>query len=630
MADLLNTAVSGLLAFQRSLDTISHNISNASTPGYSVQRTDLATRQAEQSGNGWVGNGVAVSTIKRSYDDILATQVRSSSSSLNHFDTYATQAGKINNLFGDSSTGLSATLQNFTNAVQAVANTPTSTSARQTLLSQAQTLTDRLKSFDSNLRSFDSQVNSQLGTETGTISQLAQNIAQLNQQIVAASGASGQPPNDLLDARDQLINQLSTHISVDTVAQDNGAVNVFIGNGQSLVIGQTAAKLVTGQDSFDATRSTVLLQTATSSVDISQNLTGGSLGGTLDFRTQMLDPAHNALGRISVALASVVNAQHKDGTDLNGNLGGDLFSVGAPRVNENAFNTGSGTVAVTRSNVTALTTSDYVLRYTGSSWSLSRSDTGAAVTTTGTGTGADPFVADGLSIVVGGSPSSGDRYLIQPTRAAVSGLQVLVTDPAKVAAAAAVIAGAAATNTGKATISSGEVLSGSNAQLLATSSIAFQDATHYTVNGGATVYAYTSGGNIDANGWRVQINGTPAAGDTFSVKANTNGAGDNRNALKLADVLNQPVLNGGTASLSGATGQFVASVGVATNQAQSNRDAQKIVHDDSVSAQQSVSGVNLDEEAAKLLQYQQAYQAAAQVIKIADSLFKTLIGAVGG
>lgn len=235
MADLFNTSISGLLAFQRALDTTSHNITNANTVGYSRQLPEFMTRNAQQSGNGWVGNGVDVTTIKRAYDNFLSSQARSSSSSYSQANAYAAQANRISNLLGNSATGLSASLQNFVNAVQNIADTPTSIPARQTLLSQAQTLVDRLKSYDDSLKSFDAQVNATIETEADSITAIASSIAQLNQQIASGYAQSGQPPNDLLDRRDQLINELATHINVNVVEQNDNSVNLFIGNGQPLV-----------------------------------------------------------------------------------------------------------------------------------------------------------------------------------------------------------------------------------------------------------------------------------------------------------------------------------------------------------------------------------------------------------
>jgi flagellar hook-associated protein 1 FlgK len=203
---------------------------------------------------------------------------------------------------------------------------------------------------------------------------------------------------------------------------------------------------------------------------------------------------------------------------------------------------------------------------------------------------------------------------------------VLITDPSEVAAAAPIRTAADAGNAGTGSISAGEVLDGTNAQLRSAVTIEFLSANTYSINGAGS-FAYTDGGNIDVNGWRVQISGTPAAGDTFTVSDNTSGTGDNRNALALADALKSPVLNNGTTSLGSAVGEFVGGIGVATRQAQVNRDAQNVVHEESVAQKEAVSGVNLDEEAANLLKYQQAYQAAAQLIRVADTMFQTLLAA---
>jgi flagellar hook-associated protein 1 FlgK len=626
MADMLSTGVSGLRAFQRALDTTSHNIANASTPGYSRQRVELATRVPETFGGGFLGSGVDVNSITRYYDQLLASQSRTASSSLSRLSAYADKAQSLSNLFADSSTGLNASLQKFLNSVQGVANSPTSTAARQVMLSEADGLKQRLQTYNSRLNELDTEINARLSGETAAISSAAQAIASLNQQIVSAQNSTGQPANDLLDERDRLIGELSQHITVDVVPQDDGALNVFVGNGQSLVLGGVAAKLVTQRDPYDGTRLNISYQTPGSTADVTSALSGGTLGGLLDFRRELLDPTRNQLGQIAVGLASVVNAQHHEGMDLNGNLGTDLFGLGAVTVARNVANTGTGTVNVTRVEAGAMTTQDYLLEYSGSAWSLRRTDTGAVVTMTGTGTALDPFRADGLAIVVGGTTAAGDRYLVKPTAGAVAGMNVLITDPARVAAASPIRSAAATPNLGNATITAGEVLDAANPALRNTVTLQFIDATHYSVNGAGS-FTYTSGANIDINGWRVQLNGTPAAGDSFTVANNAGGVGDNRNALALASVLGQGVLAGGTQSLNGAVTSFVGAIGVAANQSASSRDAQQIIYDDSIAAVDSVSGVNLDEEAANLLRFQQAYQAAAQLIRVTQTLFETLLDA---
>jgi flagellar hook-associated protein 1 len=627
MADFLRTGVSGLLAFQRALDTTSHNIANVSTDGYSRQRTLIGTRPAQGYGSGWIGQGAQVQTTQRVYDSFVATQARSTSSGLEHLNIYASNAEQLNNMFGDSANGLSATLQNFVNAFQSVANSPASVPARQVLLSQANTLQQRLRFFDSRLDEISNGTNTRMKSEVAEVNSLAQGIAQLNNQITSATARTGgQPPNDLLDQRDRLLDQLAEKVSVNTVVQDGGTVNVFVGSGQPLVLGGDVNTLTTEQDPYDSTRLTIALETPGSTVDISRNISGGVLGGLMDFRTEQLDPARNALGRIAVGLTDVVNAQHREGIDLSGQLGGDFFAVGAAESLASSLNTGSAAVSVTRAAVGGLTGRDYVLEMTSGGWVLSDSLTGVSVPMTGTGAAGDPFVVDGLEIEVAGAADVGDTFLIRPTAGAIRNMSVLITDPSEVAAAAPIRTAADTGNTGTGSITAGEVLDSTNAQLRSPVTIEFLSATTYSINGAGT-FTYTDGANIDVNGWRVQISGAPAAGDTFTVSDNTSGTGDNRNALALADALKSPVLNNGTTSLGSAVGEFVGGIGVATRQAQVNRDAQSVVHEESVAQKEAVSGVNLDEEAANLLKYQQAYQAAAQLIRVADTMFQTLLAA---
>ena len=631
MADMLTTGVSGLLAFQRALDTTSHNIANAATPGYSRQTVDLATQGADPLGSGWVGRGVQVVDIRRAFDAALSGQVRSATSGFQQLDTVATLASRIDNLFSDANTGLATTLQQFTNAAQGVADAPTSTAARQVLLSQAGTLVSRLKSYNDSLNTIGTQIDTQLASEASSVSSLAQSIADINRQIVAARGQNQQPPNDLLDQRDQLIDQLSQHVSVSTVTQTDGSVSVFIGTGQALVSGSIPSQLVTTPDAFDPTRQHLALQVSGTSVDVTAAISGGTLGGLLQFRDTMLATARNTLGQVAVAVASQFNQQHSAGLDLNGQFGGQLFAVGDVRTLPATDNQGSASVSVTRADVGGLTTADYTLQYDGSAWSLLRQDTGAQVALTGSGTSADPFVADGLQIVVSGTAQAGDRYAIQPTAQAISGFGVLITDPAKVAAAAPLVTSAAATNTGSAAVASATV-SNPAAWVRGTYTLAFDasggwsiaDVSGNTVASGAS---YTPGATLGFNGMNVVLSGTPAAGDQFTINATGNVPGDNRNALQLAGLLTSKVLAGGSTSVQGAVGQFITSIGVQTSQAQTGRDAQQVIRDDATSQMAAISGVNLDEEAAALVRYQQAYQAAARVIAVADAMFQALLNA---
>jgi flagellar hook-associated protein 1 FlgK len=627
MPDILRTGLSGLLAFQRALATTSHNVANVATEGYSRQVTDLATKTPQGYGSGFVGNGVDVVSVRRIYDQFAVQNLRTATANAGQSDTVANFAGQIDDIIGDPTTGISTSLQAYFNAWQDVANNPSSTASRQVLISQGQTLASRFSDASTRLDGVAQNVNDKIRADVTQINSLASQLAKLNADIVTArSSFSGQPPNDLLDKRDTILTQLSQYTNVTTTSDSDGALNVFIGNGQALVLRNVSETLTAAPSSLDPSKLDISYSGSGGTI-ITQSLSGGELGGLFQVRDQILDPTRNQLGLVAVGLATSVNAQQAAGLDLTGQLGSDFFSVSGPQAYPRSSNTGGGSVTASISDIGALTGDEYDLRYNGSAYSLFRVSDGSSVTLTGAGTVANPFIADGVSIVVSGAPAAGDQFRIQPTRTGASSIAAVLTDPRGIAAAGPVRASAALTNAGNATISQGDVLDASNANLLTTVSIQFLSATTYSVNGGPAV-AYASGGNIDVNGWRVQITGTPVTGDSFTVQKNTGGVADNRNALLAAGLQNENILAGGTTSISGAFSVLVGAVGSEAQQANITRDAQATIASQAKETVSSISGVNLDEEAADLVRWQHAYQAAAQTIAVASTLFDTLIAAV--
>ena len=623
MADLLGIGLSALLAQQRALATTSNNVANASTPGYSRQRLELNERPVEQVGSNFVGTGVKTDLNRRITDDLMLGQVRSSMAGSKRADTFADLATSLDDLLGGTDTGLNAAIQSFSDALQAVSNDPSSTSARQTLLTAAQSTVARFTSLSQRLDSISADNRSRVSDAADQISTIGASIADINKQILAAG--TNAPP-DLLDKRDQLLEDLSGLVQVSVAQQSDGTDAVFIGSGQALVLGTTSSKLVMLNGNLDPSDPQLVLRGAGPDVTVTQFLSGGTLGGLLDFSREMLAPTRAQIGRIAVGLVDAVNTAHKNGMDLDGQLGGNFFSVGGPQTFSAGTNTGSGSIAVTINGVAALQATDYQLTFNGTSFTLQRADNGAVVTMTGAGTVANPFVADGLSIVVSGTPAAGDQFLLKPLDQAAGSLKLLITNGSDVAAAAPTRASASLSNTGTGTISAGSVIDVTNPNLLATTTIQFINATTYSING-AGAFAYTPGTNIDVNGTRVQINGTPDAGDQFVIQANASGSGDNRNVLAMLDQLGSAVFNGNT-TLKTAASSLLADVGSRTATAASEQSAQGVVLQQSQQKLDSLRGVNLDEEAADMLRYQQLYQAAAQTISVAQTLFSTLMAAL--
>ena len=634
MADLLSTSVSGLLAFQQALDVTSNNIANASTPGYSVETANLAEAPGQQTSSGFIGSGVDVQSVSSTYNEFLAQQVRSSQASYSSSNTLATQAGYVDNMLSDSSTGLTASLQSFINSLQTVANTPTSTAARQALLTQAQALAQQLTSYDSQISQYGSQLETQLSADVAQINTITANIASLNQQIATASSA-GQTPNQLMDQRDQLITQLSKYVSVQTTTESNGAMDVYVGNGQALVTGGAASKLTTVSGAYDPSQLDIGISgPGGTTANITSEISGGDLGGLLSARSQVLDPARNAIGQVSVAVATTVNQQQQSGMDLTGAQGQPMFTVGGVQVLPDSNNTGSASLTVTRGALSSLTTDDYRLQYSGSAWQLTDVTTGQSVAMTGSGTSASPFQAAGLSIVTGGSPASGDSFLIQPTAAAAAGFGVSLTSPAQIAAASLVQGTVGSANTGTGAVSSATVTNPTAwAGAGGTITVTFTGANSYTItdgSGNSTTGTYTSGSPMTFDGTQLTLTGSPAAGDVFTVTQNSAAnTGDNSNLLAMTSALSATSLDGGTTSVAGAANSLVSQVGLITQQAQNNATAQQTANQSATTALNNSSGVNLDQQAASMLQYQQAYQAMAQMIQASSQMFTSLMTALG-
>lgn len=630
---IFNVAVSGLNAAQVGILTTSHNIANASTEGYSRQQIFQTTNTPMFTGAGYIGQGTNVETIRRVYSQQLNEQVLSAQTGVAEMDSYKSQIDQIDNLLADPSAGLSPALSSFFSAVQEMAANPASIPARQAMLSTSQSLVARFQAIDQRMTEIRTGVNGQITSEVTAINSYAQQIAEINQRIILAQAAGpNQPANDLLDQRDQLITDLNKKIRATTITQSDGTYSVFIGNGQPLVVGTLNATMHAVAAPDDPERIIVALQAPTgNTVNMPDSmLTGGELGGLIAFRSASLDAAQNALGRIALTLATNVNDQHQLGQDLTGALGGQYFDISqaGPTVRANANNAvPSQLPTATISNVGNLTASDYRLSYNGTNYTLLRLSDNTSQTYATL-----PQTVDGVTIAAGSwTPVAGDSFLIQPTRAGATNLALAISDPRAIAAAAPIRTSAALANTGTGSVSAGtvNVPPPPNANLQQAVTITFTSATTFNVAGTGTGnpsgVAYTAGGNITYNGWTIQISGTPAAGDVFTIGPNANGVADNRNAILLGALQTQNTMEGGTATYQSAYSSIVAEAGNKARQVEITGQAQQSLLDQAKTTRDQLSGVNLDEEAANLLRYQQAYQAAAKVISIAGTLFDQIL-----
>ncbi len=671
MPDLLNIALSGLITHQRALSTTGHNIANATNEGYSRQINIQATRNAEFLGGSYLGTGVDLDGVRRSVNEFIITQLRSDTSAFKQVETISNNLDRLDFLFSDSNTGLTSNQDRFYTAMQAANDDPTSIVARQVFLAEAQNMVNKFHAIEAELSRQTETMNQLIAASVSEIGGLSDQIAEVNRSIVEQSGSGfGNQPNDLLDHRDRLLKELSELVSISTIEQNDGAMNVFVGSGQAIVLGGEALTLVTSPSEFDPQVPQLGVLANGTVTKLNNELTGGILGGLLQLRSGSMVEATNSLGRIALAVSETVNQQHRLGMDLEGNLGGNFFSEinSVSAIAARTINSSSNSipldqvVAVSVSDLAELTTSDYRLSFSSATnytvTRLSDGKTNAAIDPALTGTiGGLPaaLTFDGLSVALSrtsGNFVAGDSFILKPTNNGAKEIALVIDRPESIALAAPVRTGANLNNLGTGTVGPGQVTDTSGAlfsttpgQLSPPLIIRFTSATTYDVldNSGPVPVALAppqtgltfppspANAILPAGfGINLEISGQPQAGDTFTVDFNTGGYQDSRNGLAMASLQTTGVLNNGQTTLQGAYGQLLQQVGVDASQARFNLQASETLLQQSQAHRDDVSGVNLDEEAAKLIELEQAYGASAQVITVARSLFDTLLNAVGG
>ncbi len=622
--DSMKIAMSGLNAFRTAMGTASHNIANSQTEGYSRQRVEIQSNVPQGSDGIFTGNGAHINSIRRINDSFNSEQIRTLSSEEQRLDAFHKMASRIDTMLAEDSTSLTPAMQAFFNAIEQLNTDPASPTTRQLVLTQGENLVSRFHTQYKQVASLYDEVNGKIGQEVDEINALAENLAELNVAILN-SGAQGsmETPNDLLDQQDRLLEELAGHIGISVSKESNGMVSVFAGNGLSLVNSDRANPLAVGRDPADPTKAVV----TQNGIHINDSLSGGSLGGVLDFRREMLDQTMNQLGRQATVLATTFNEQHGKGINLYEQWGGDFFTVDEPLVIPDHQNSGGATVSATITDATQLTTSDYRIHYDGSNYTITRlSDEQQQVTAT------LPANIDGLTFeLASGTPAAGDSFLIRPTINGAKNIGLAINNGSQIAAAAPMRATARIGNLGDASITTPRVTDNNDPNLNRKVTIQFTSDTAYTIDysdgsGNIATGSYTSNGEIGFNGLSVRITGSPKAGDEFTVEPNTSGSSDNSNSRLLSALQMEKVIEG-NATLQEGYGNVVNNVGGLTRQTAVYREAQETLLSNAKAVRDSISGVDLDEEAANLARYQQAYEAAAQVIAISKQMFDAVLDA---
>ena len=651
---LMNVGVSALNANQQALTTVGHNIANVNTPGYSRQTVYTNALHGQNMGNGFIGKGVQVATVMRNYSALLNRQ-SNAANAIHAADTSRLQGlMQMQDVFKGGDGSLGAAVTNMMNAFVDVQAAPSDATGRNVVLTRMSELAARFHAASNMLEEQDYSTAQQLRNNALLVNDKASQVARLNNEISRAL-ATGHQPNDLLDARDQVIREINQYVQTTQVAADDGSISLFVGGSQALVLGINSGQLsVEETKEYPGSQRMALYfsQPGGQQLELTAAMVGGGeIAGLLKFRNEDLAEGRNLLGRLAMTIGHELNLQNQRGLTLNGQQGGALFSLPSTSTGYGNItgysNIGPGAATTQVMDASQLKPSEYRLIFEGSPLApvLTRMSDGKVFNATST----SPltFYADGLRFTVPNATTAaavaGNSMLFKPFSTAASEIEALVHNPDELAAASALTANINKNNTGKLQLT----------QLGAndfTGIPAAQDPVRLTFDGaGQVTYQiydhlsstwsaasapmdYTPGQPITINGWSITLTGTPAAGDTVDV-ANALDFGEAfrlnaGNAGAFLDLRDKKVFDEGT-TLSDGFSAAMAVVGTRTQSVQLAEKLSSTVAKNLEMDRTAVSGVNLDEEAARLLQYQQAYQASSKVIQIAQSLFDSVLNAVG-
>jgi len=629
MSDLFQIGADALSAFRRAINTTTHNIANLNTEGFSRQQVVFGTRTPHLiTSVGAIGNGVQITGIERITSQFATSRLFDAKANHARDEAHHAMAARIDDLIAEDALSVAPALNEFFAALEDASTDPATSATRQALLFGADALADRFRALDSQLDDTATELDNRRRASIDTINELAESLASVNRDISARTGGGGRQvaSADLLDEREQIVSKLTEQTDLEILEQDDGSLNVSIGNGVALVTGHEARRMsvVPGERPG---RAQVMVENGNGPVEVGDQLTGGVLGGLQAFAVQTMAPVTHRLGQMAQVFAARLNEAHAAGVDLSGARGEQWFSTGEPDVQADARNTVAGSPTVTIEDAAALKPADYDLRFDGALWQITRSSDGYKTSA------GSPFTLDGLNFDLPAGAAGGDRFTVSATGTAAGNLNALLSDPDTLALASAIQGDTPLGNTGSTRVASLESLDPDDPalgnevvlQFTAPDSYDLVDATS-----GATLasgVAWNDGDAVEANGWRLVLEGTPATGDRHRVLANPEGGTDNGNALDMSALKREASVDGRDNFLEAFAG-LVGEIGSRTRSLATRRDTLDALRSEAQTKRDAIAGVDLDEEAINLTRQEQAYQAAARVISVADELFQTILGAV--
>ena len=636
--DLLSIARTGVLASQSQLAITSNNIANANTEGYNRQVVSQSSLESQRLGNSFYGAGTYVSDVKRVYNDYATRELRIGTTAVSESQTTFTKMSELDQLFSQIGKAVPQGMSDFFASMNALADIPGDTGMRGSLLTSASQLASTINQMQSQLDGQMKQTNDQISAVTDRINEISNELGNINRELMKSQGQDMQ----LLDKQDALILELSQYAEVNVVPLESGAKSIMLGGSIMLVSGEMSMQVGTATGDPYPNELQITAQSGSKSVVIDATKMGGQLGALVNYRDDTLIPSQMELGQFALGVADAFNQAQSQGFDLNGQVGSNIFtdindpSMQIGRVGALSTNTGNATLGVNIDSAGDLTGSSYELKFTApSSYELKDAMTGNVTPLTLNGNKLEG--ADGFSIdIAAGAMASGDTFEVRPTAGAAVSISTVMTDPKGVAAAAPKISADAA-NSGNTQINLVSIDDRNSANFpLTDSELTFEIDpsavpptfevfdTSGTSIGGPTAYTPP---NISSNGFTFEVDSTATTKERFTFDLSF-AEGDNTNMVNMAKLNETKLMNGGKTTLNDVFENTTLNVGSKTKSAEISVGSSQAIYNQAYTRIQSVSGVNLDEEAANLMRFQQSYQASARIMTTANEIFNTLFSSL--
>jgi flagellar hook-associated protein 1 FlgK len=663
--NLYQTGVSGLLSAQQQLGTTGHNIANVNTEGYTRQRAEQGAVAGNANSGNFIGAGTYVQDITRLYDQFSYKEQLLNKSNLGNADSISSDLNQLNQIMSFSNEAIGGSIDRFYQAANGIADNPSDMGLRSIALSQAEVLAKDFNSLNDNLDQLEKSTNGEIGQIANKISQLSLDLAKINEQILDNKNLdqTGQP-NDLLDKRDQLVSQLGEYTSVNTIEDSNGVMTVMIGNGATLVAGTTALTVSVQAGDPDPLKTKLQLNSRNGSVALDGAKLGGAIAAKIEYRDEHVAKARSELNRLAMSVSQTLNQTQAQGLDLNAKQGRDIFtdinSTGLQnsRVLASSKNSGSVQAGIKITDISLVPTNEFSLKYDGSDYIMTNELNGSKTTLAESSLGSGVYPTDfGFEFTLNsGTANINDSFTLRPTENSAALMHVTLNDPKGIAASSAISVAANDNNVSNGTVNIVNVTNPEAARAFTEGNNEKLTVDVYESAPGTFEYRVYNAANPPpapslANGsfaagesavinmpplpataaFQIDITGLPVGQGPFAREkftiSDAFGSGNASNASIMAATQEQQILGGGKQTFNQALATATADVGSNANSAEFVADTAQALYTQAYNRNQSKSGVNLDEEAANLLKYQQAYQASSQIISVANTIFDTLLAA---